>query len=175
MIKRLGEKVIFKTKLFTIKDIVLQLGSGEQVTYQIIEKRDTALIVPITNEGNLVLVKEYFYAIDEYQIGLPKGRIEGGENELDTANKELREEIGYKAGKLNKLGVLTMSPGYLTQKTNVFLARDLTESKIKGDEPEELEIIEHPFSKFEELIDQGKLTEARMTAALFMARKFLNL
>ncbi len=175
MIKRVGEKDIFKTKLFTIKDIVLQKEDGDEVTYQIMEKADTALIVPIDKNNNLLLVKEYFYAIEEYQLGLPKGRIDPGLNDTETANKELQEEIGYKAKKLDKLGVLTMSPGYLTQKTHVFLARDLIPSKLTGDEIEELEIIHHPFEDFEQLIEQGKLTEGRMIAALYLARKFLKM
>ncbi len=174
MIKRLREKEIFKTKLFTIKDIDLQLENGNEVTYQIMEKADTALIVPINSNGELILVKEYYYAINEYQYGLPKGRIELGSDDLETANKELQEEIGYKANKLDELGVLTMSPGYLTQKTHVFLARDLVPSRLEGDEPEQLEIIEYPFANFEELIAEGKLTESRMIAALFLAKKFME-
>lgn len=173
MTKRIGEKVIFKTKLFTLKDIDIQFNN-KKVTYQILEKRDTALIVPINKKGELILVREYFYAIDEYQWCLPKGSIEKGHDDLTTANKELQEEIGFKAGKLDKLGVLTMSPGYLTQRTHVFLAQDLTESKLEGDEEEELEVIKYPFDKFEELIDQGKLTEARAIAALYLAKRFLN-
>lgn len=172
--KRISEKVIFKTKLFIIKDIVLELNSGEQVTYQLMEKRNTALIVPLTSDGNLILVKEYFYAIDEYQLGLPKGRIEENEDPLITANKELQEEIGYKANRLDKLGILTMSPGYLTQKTHIFLARDLEKSSLKGDEPEVLEVLEFPFANFEKLIDNGQLTESRMISALFLARRFIN-
>ena len=174
MIKRLSEKVIFKTKLFTIKDTELQLENGDQVTYQIMEKADTALIVPINEDGNLILVKEFYNAINEYQLGLPKGRIELGLNEFETANKELQEEIGYKTKKLDSLGTVTMSPGYFTQKTHIFLARDLKESKLDGDEPEELEVIKYPFNEFEKLIDEGKLTESRMIAALYLARRFIN-
>lgn len=174
MAKRIGEKVIFKTKLFTIKDIDLEFSSGKKVTYQIIDKGHTALIVPITSDRQLILVKEYFPAIDEYQLGIPKGRIDEGHDDLTTANKELQEEIGYKAGKLDKLGVLTISPGYITQRTHLYLARDLKESKLEGDEEEQLEVIKVPFDSFEELIDQGKLTEARIIAALYLARKFLE-
>lgn len=173
MPRRVGEKVIFKTKLFTLKDIDIEFDH-KKVTYQILEKADTSLIVPITEKGQLILVKEYFYAIDEYQLGLPKGKIDPGHNDLTTANKELQEEIGFKAGKLDKLGTVTMSPGYLTQKTHIFLARKLTESKLDGDEEEALEVVYYPFDKFEELIDQGKLTEARMIAALYLAKRFLE-
>lgn len=173
MSKRLAERVIFKTKFFTIKDIDLKFGD-KKVTYQIIEKRNSALIVPINEKGELILIREYFYAIDEYQLGLPKGRIEGELDELETANKELQEEIGFKAAKLDKLGVVTLSPGYSTQRTYLFLARELSESKLKGDEEEELKVITYPFDKFEDLISEGKITDARMIAALFLARKFLK-
>lgn len=173
MPKRINEKVIFKTKLFTIKDIDIEFDQ-KKVTYQILEKNNTALIVPINEKGELILVNEYFCAIDEYQLGLPKGKIDDGHTDLTTANKELQEEIGFKAGKLDKLGMVTMSPGYMTQRTHIFLARELTESKLEGDEEEKLEIITHPFEKFEDLIDEGRLTEARMIAALYLAKRFLS-
>lgn len=172
--KRLSEKEIFKTKVFTIKDIVLETTSGKKVTYQILEKKDTALIVPLLNNTTLLLTREYFYAIDRYQLSLPKGRIDEGESELQAANRELQEEIGFKSQNLVNLGELTMSPGYLTQKTHIFLARDLVRSKIPGDEEEEIEVINYPFSDFEKLIDEGKLTEARVIAALYLARRYMD-
>lgn len=174
MVKRQNEKEIFKSKIFTIKELELELESGKRVTRQILEKGDSALIVPITNNKELILVKEYFPAINEYQLGLPKGRIDPGMDAFATANKELQEEIGYKAKKLDELAVLTLSPGYITQKTHIFLARELVESKLVGDELEELEIVLYPFDKFEELFTQKKITEARMIAALYLARKFLK-
>jgi ADP-ribose diphosphatase len=173
MIKRTGERVIFNKNLFKIKDIDIETDLGKKATYQIMEKADTALIVPIDSENNLILVREYFYAIDEYQLGLPKGRIDEGSNALKTANKELQEEVGFKANKLDKLGVLTMTPGYSTQRTHAFLARELSESKLRGDELEELEIVKRSFAKFEELIESGDLTEARAIAALYLAKSFL--
>lgn len=104
---------------------------------------------------------------------MPEGAIDPEHDDLTTANEELQEEISFKAGKLDKLGTLTMSPGYLTQRTHVFLAGNLTESKLEGDEEEALEVVYYPFDKFEELIDQGKLTEARMIAALYLTKRFL--
>ncbi|MEK6888108.1 MAG: NUDIX domain-containing protein [Candidatus Aenigmatarchaeota archaeon] len=172
MPEKLGEKEIFKTKLFTVKDINLKFGK-KHVTYQIVEKRDTAPAVPV-QDGKLFLIKEYFTAINETQISLPKGRIENGEDEVETVNKELQEEINYKASKLDKLAVLTMSPGYLTQKTHVFLARNLTKSKQKGDEEEKPKLFVCNFNDFEKLIKNGELTEARAIAALYLAKNFMK-
>lgn len=174
MAKRLGEKVIFKTKLFTVKDIDLEFDGGEKETFQILEKKDTVIIVPLDAGNNIILIKEYFVAIDEYQYDLPGGRIEEGHNELETANKELQEEAGFKANRLDKLIAVTMSPGYLTQKAHIFLARELEESRLEGDEKEKLEILKWPFDKLEQLIDSGKITEARAIAALLLARRFLD-
>lgn len=173
MVKRLSEKVIFKTKYFTIKDVGLEYENGNKATFQILDKGDTSLIVPVNIHNELILVKEYFPAIDQYQLGLPKGRIEKGLDPKENANKELQEEIGFKANKLEELAILTMSPGYITQKTHVFLARNLVESSLPGDEEEPLEIVLYPFEKFENLIKLGKLTEARMIAALFLSRVYL--
>lgn len=173
MAKRVGERIIFKTKFFTIKDIDIQF-ENKKATYQILEKRDSALIVPINSKNELVLIKEFFFAIDEYQLGLPKGSIDEGYDELETAAKELQEEVGFKAERLDKLGEVTLSPGYSTQKTYLFLARGLSASKLTGDEEEVLEVSTYPFNKFEDLITQGKITDARMIAALYLAKKFLE-
>ena len=173
MIKRTGEKEIFKTEYITIKDIYLDTPKGK-TTYQIIEKRDTALIVPINSKQEILFIKEFYVAANEYGLSLPKGRIDKGYDPLQTAGKELQEEIGFKAMRMDKLAVFSMSPGYLTQKTHVFLARDLIKSRLQGDELEDLEVIPYSFNQFEELIVNGTLTESRSIAALFLVRKFLK-
>lgn len=174
MTKRLTRRDIFKTKLFTIKDVDLQYKNGKIKTHQIIEKPDVSIIVPLTKDGQILFVREYSTAHDEYRLDLPGGKIEPDDTPSDTAIKELQEEIGYKPGKLDELGMLTISPGYITQKSHIFLARELVKSKLEGDEEEELEIVEYPFEKFEELIESGELNEARAIAALYLARKFLK-
>ena len=172
MVKRVGERIIFQTKLFTIKDIDLEAPKGN-FTFQILEKRDTAMIVPIQGE-DVILIKEYFAAIDDYSLSLPKGQIDAGSEMFATANKELQEEVGFKAGKIEHLTTLTMSPGYLTQKTHVFLAQELRESTLPGDEIEDVEMVRFPFARFEELIEKGEISESRVVSALFLARKYLQ-
>jgi len=88
-------------------------------------------------------------ATDGYQLDMPGGRIDDNEDPKEAAARELEEEIGYKASKLDELGIFTMSPGYLTQKTHAFLARGLIKGKTGGDEEEKIELVEHflPTSK----------------------------
>ena len=172
MAKKIAEREVFKTSIFRIKEVDVEV-KGKRKTYSLVEKKDSALIVPITDDGQLVLIKEYFPAIGSYGIGLPKGRVDSGSS-LDAANRELQEEIGYKAKELIKLGTLTVSPGSTRHKTHVYLAKHLVESKLPGDEDEEIEIVKIPFKDFEKLIEDKRLNEARFIAALYMARKYMD-
>jgi ADP-ribose diphosphatase len=166
MIKRLKEKTIFTTAFFSIKNIDLKSSSGV-ATFQIIEKSDTALVVPIL-KNKILLIYEYFAAIDSYSLSFPKGRIEEGEDVRNTVNRELQEEIGYKAAAITHLATLTVSPGYLSQKTHIFLAEKLTISKKTVDELEQPEVREYTMEEIEKLIIKGVLTEARMIAAFHL-------
>lgn len=170
--KRISEKVIFHTRLFEIKDIRVETPKGI-FTYQIISKGQTVLIVPVTRDNKLILVREYFVAINQYGLTFPKGRIDKGHDALETANKELQEEIGFKANKLEKIAILTMSPGYSTHKTHIFLASNLEPSKLTGDETEELEVKIYTVSQIEELIEKGEINEARTISAFYLAKNKL--
>jgi len=174
MAKHISKKIVYESPYFNIVDVEIEFTPNLTRHYEIIEKNDTSMIVPINAKDEVILIREYFYAADERQIALPKGRIEKGQNALDAANRELQEEIGYKAGKLEKLGVLTISPGYYTQKTHVFLAQELTESRLPGDEDEEIEVLPMALERVEELIESGEIAEARVIAALYLAKKFLT-
>lgn len=174
MPKRIKETIVHESTIFRVKDIDLLFENGKKMTYSIIERPDTALIVPLTENGDILFLKEYQAALDTVLLGLPKGGIETGDTALETANRELQEETGYRAGRLDALGIVSMSPGHLTQKTHIFLARDLMESRLTGDEEHPMEIVRHPFARIEELIESGELSEARMIAALYLARRFLQ-
>ena len=88
----------------------------------------------------MVLIREYGAGVDEYQITLPKGAYEHGEDWRDAANRELKEEAGYGARKLTLLKRMTLSPGYMGHHITVALAEDLYEERLPGDEPEPLEV-----------------------------------
>ncbi|MBI3335687.1 MAG: ADP compounds hydrolase NudE [Candidatus Portnoybacteria bacterium] len=174
MPKRLGERILFESRIFCVKEVDLELSSGKRVSYEFLDWGNSVMAVPLVSRDTLLLVKEYHAAVGEYQLGLCKGALDKGKDPKEVMNKELQEEIGYRAKRLDELAILTSSPGYSTQKTHIFLARDLVKSKLEGDEAEELEVVPCPFSKFEELIDKGELSEARMITALYLAKRFLK-
>jgi len=162
MPKRIGERTIAKSKHFEIKEVDLEFSSGKRMIHEIVDNgMQGVTIVPITGAG-------------EYQLGLCKGGIELGHTPEETAQRELQEEVGYKAGRLDKLAEVFLHPAYTTAKTHIFLARDLKESKLVGDEGEELEVVSYPFKDFEKLIDSGEIHDARIIAALYLAKRFLD-
>lgn len=174
MTKRISTKKIFQKGRFLLRDVNIKLESGKKVTFQFWDKADSAIIVPVLDNGDVILIKEYQAAFDIPMLSLPKGRVEKNEDPIEVANKELQEEIGYKANSLKKLTTVTINPGYISGETHIYLARDLVESRLEGDEVWEITISKHPLKNFEKLIDKGELTEARIITALYEARRFLG-
>ena len=175
MPKRIGERTIAKSKHFEIKEVDLEFSSGKRMIHEIVDNgMQGVTIVPINKDGTVFLVREYLTGAGEYQLGLCKGGIELGHTPEETAQRELQEEVGYKAGRLDKLAEVFLHPAYTTAKTHIFLARDLKESKLVGDEGEELEVVSYPFKDFEKLIDSGEIHDARIIAALYLAKRFLD-
>ncbi len=174
--KILNRQVVAQSKLFTIETLDLQFSNGEKRIYEKIGRTSggAVLIIPMLDDKTVLLIREYAGGTERYELALPKGRTEPGEDSLDAANRELMEEIGYGSAKLNHLTSLTIAPGYLEHSTDIILARDLYEEKREGDEPEELEVIPWPIDQINELLQRDDFSEARSLAALFLAKDFLQ-
>ncbi len=144
--------------------------NGEEV----VQAADEALVVPLTAGGEVLLTLEPSAAFGEPTLILPGGIVEAGESPAETANRELQEEIGYKSERLDYLGELRPFSKYLTVRSYIFLARDLIPSKLASDEDYEVGLERVPLSDFESLIANGRLHDARVIAALYMARKLVE-
>ncbi len=165
-----GSKIAYSSPIFTIKDIYVETLAGPK-TFQVLDKSDSVVIFAINNKKEVYFVREFFTALGTYGLALPGGRLDTGDTPEDTARKELQEEVGFDANRITPLGVVTISPGYITQKTHLFLAQDLTPKKLVGDEPEELEVVSVPFDDIEAKIHSGEIHEARDITAYFIAKK----
>ncbi len=173
-VKRIKETKEYETPFLTIKKVDFQLPDGKVLNYYTEEaKTDGVVVVAVDEKDNVILIKEWGYAIGEPMIVLPKGCVEKGLTILENANKELQEEAGFKASDLNEIGKLSFAANYFIINTHVVLARNLVHSKLDGDEEIKPEVMLYPFNKFEELIREGKLTDSRIIAALYMTRDYL--
>lgn len=161
--------------LFRVEQLDLEFANGERRTYERLISRGVGavIVVAMPDDDHVLLIREYACGVHHYELGLPKGRLEPGESYTEGANRELQEECGYAARTLTELGHLTLAPGYMTHQTHVILARDLYESRLPGDEPEEIEVVEWPMNDLLSLIRREDCTEGRSIAALYMARDML--
>lgn len=158
--------------LFKVEQLDLEFSNGERRTYERLLSRGlgAVIVVPMIDDDHVLLVREYACGLHHYEIGLPKGRLEPGEDILEGANRELQEECGYAARNLRRLGQLSLAPGYMTHVTHIVLATDLYPSRLPGDEPEELEVIPWPMADLASLVSRPDCTEGRSIAALYVAR-----
>ena len=139
-----------------------------------LSERGAVLIVPMLDVDTVLLIREYAAGVQRYELALPKGRIEPGEDLIKAANREIMEEIGQAAHTLRHITSLTVAPGYLSHTTHVILAQDLYPCKALGDEPEEIEVVPWKLSQLNELLQCDDCTEARSIAALFMVKELLK-
>lgn len=172
----LAMETVAKTRLFHVEQLDLEFTNGVKVQYERLKSNSAGavLVVPMLDDDTVMLIREYAAGVHRYELGLPKGRIEQGEDLLDAANRELMEEIGYAANKLEHLTAFTLAPGYLGHSTQIVLAQDLYEQSEDGDEPEEIEVVPWSLSNLSALMAREDLTEARSIAALYMVRDLLG-
>ena len=133
------------------------------------------MMVPITDKGELLLIREYAAGTEDYELGFPKGLVDLGESPEQAANRELKEEIGFGANSLTQLKEVVVAPSYFSSKMTLFVAQDLYSETLEGDEPEPLEVIRWPLSQAEELLSHLDFCESRSITALMLTLKHLKL
>lgn len=171
----LSRQTLAQTRLFHIEQLDLRFANGVETRYERLvgSPQGAVLIVPLLDDDTVLLIREYAAGIDRYELSLPKGRIEQGEEILSAANREIMEEVGYAANSLHHLDSLSLAPGYVGHFTHIVLARDLYPHKQPGDEPEPLEVVPWRLSELPQLLKRQDCTEARSIAALFLTREYL--
>ena len=170
----LAREIVASSRLFRVEELQLRFSNGVERTYERLVGRGSGygavMIVALADAENALLIEEYCGGTDSYELSLPKGRIEPGEDVLEAANRELKEEAGFGARRLELLTELSLSPGYMSQKIQVVLARDLYPEQLPGDERLD-KVSLHELSS---LVQHPQFSEGRALAALYLARDLLT-
>ena len=122
-----------------------------------------------TADGDVVLVRQYRLPAQEALLEIPAGGVDAGESAEEAAQRELQEETGYRAGRLERLAGFFVSPGYCTEFIHVFLATDLSESVIAGDEDEDIALERMPLADAVRLIERGEIKDGKSIVGLLQA------
>lgn len=172
----LGKRTAARSRMFHIEAVKLRFDGGVEREFERIAAPPvvgTVIVVAVPAPGKFLLVREYAVGLERYELSLPMGGVNPGENLLQAANRELREETGFSARSLTSLMTLSLAPCILAYQAQVVLATDLVFDPAVGDEPETLELVTTSFEQLDTLIARGELTEARSLAAAFIARQEL--
>jgi len=167
-------RTVAKSRLFEIEEVELHFANGHQAHYERLGgSAGGVLVVPVTEDGMILLVREYAVGVERYELGFVKGRVEVGESPQLAAAREMQEEIGFDAGELRLLATVSLTPAYSSYRTFIFLAMGLYESPLEGDEPEELETVPWALSDLERLRRRDDFTDARCLLATYLVHQAL--
>lgn len=165
-----------RSRLFQVEEMELRFSNGVERTYERLASRGrgAVMVIALTAMDEVLLIREYAAGVEDYLLTLPKGLIDPGEDALQAANRELKEEAGYGADQLKVMRTLTTAPNYMGHSLTVVIARELYPCKLEGDEPEEMEVVRWPLEKLDALVWQEDFSEARAIAALLLTRDLIN-
>jgi ADP-ribose pyrophosphatase len=166
--KIISSQKVFEGRVFNVTVDTVREG---EVTYQreVVHHHGSAVILPVFDDGTVALVRQYRHPTVRYLLEAPAGGIDEGERPDEAAARELQEELGLVAGRLEKLSEFFVSPGFCEEKMWVFLATELTEGKQQPEDDEVLEVVRLTLDEALEMISSGEIQDAKTIIGLMLA------
>jgi len=161
-------KMIFKGRLLNVLKKKVLLPNGNKVELEIVKHPGAALVVPFIGNDKIVFIKQFRPVIDDYLYELPAGTLNVNEDITVCAKRELKEETGFIAGKIKKLGEIVLVPGYSTEKIFIFKAQGLKKVDCRNEPDEVIEVEFMSKLKIRGLFKAGKIIDAKTICALAM-------
>ncbi len=172
--KSLSTKHIFSGAVFSVRRDEIELPDGRRGVRDIVETGGAVAVLPVDEDGNTILVRQYRYAQGRELLEAAAGKLEKGEPPIACAGRELKEETGLTAGRLVSLGVLRPSPAILTEVVHLYLALDLREGESRPDEGEFLSAEKYSLRRVHEMILRGEIDDAKTIALYYKAADYLD-
>ncbi len=166
--KIISSQKVFSGRVFNVTVDTVREG---ELTYQreVVHHHGSAVILPVFDDGTVALVRQYRHPAVRYLLEAPAGTLDDGERPEDGAARELQEELGLVAGRMEKLSEFFVSPGFCEEKMWVFLATELTQGRQQPDEDEVLEVVRLPLDEALEMISSSEIQDAKTIIALILA------
>ncbi len=155
----------------------IKLPIGIEGTFGVVRHPGASLAVPITDDGRVVILRQYRFAVSKRILEFPAGTLEENESPLESMKRELAEEAGYKADRWDSLGQMLPCPGYSDEIIHLYLARNLKplSDRPAGDEDEDLEVLHMTKEALDEaLVNNDEALDGKSIAAWFRAKKLLE-
>ncbi len=170
--KTMKSERVYEGRILNLRVDTVELPNRKYSRREIVEHGSSVMIIPVLQDDSVLMVKQYRKAIDKVVLEFPAGLIESGEDPKEAALRELQEEVGVAAKKIDYLYDFYTSPGFTNERINVFIASDLYDSDLSCDEDEFLEIVK---VKIEDLIDMLHNYEINDAKSIIAAQYLENL
>lgn len=173
--KKISSERIYEGAILNLRRDTVTVPSGT-AHREVVEHNGAVAIVPVKDDGKIVMVKQFRYPSGQVLLEIPAGKIDKGETvPEDTARRELREETGYTAEKLHYLGKLNPSVAYTEEVIHLYAATGLTAGETEFDKDEALDILEYDYEEAFSMAASGQLVDAKTVAGIFMAKEQLGI
>jgi len=171
----LKSETSYEGRAFSVRCDHLLTPDGKTVKYDIIQHVGSVILIPVDADGEMYFVRQYRHAAQVDLLELPAGTLEPGEPPVDAAGREVREETGMAAEKLQEIGSFYLAPGYSTELMHVFLATGLSHNPLEPDADEYLSVEKMPVAEALRFAESGQMQDAKSLAALLLAKPYLNI
>ena len=161
-----SREVLLSNALFQVARLTFEGPDGDEIVREVIEHPGAAVILPVLDDGRVVLIRNVRRTVGKTLWEIPAGTLDPGEAPEACAAREVEEETGYKAGTITPLTSFYASPGILDERMHGFLATDLTPSRQQLDNDEEIEVFPIPQWQVRDMIKDGHIEDGKTIALL---------
>jgi ADP-ribose pyrophosphatase len=163
-----NREMVYQGRAFAVYRLAARLPDGRVRWFDLVHHNPSITVIPLTADGKLLFVRQYRLGADKMLLELPAGVLEEGEDPLQGARRELREETGMDATEIRKVGEAYLTPGYCNELMHFYLARDLHPAPLQQDDDEFLDLESYSVAEAFAMARRGEITDSKTLAALFM-------
>lgn len=165
--EKVSGELVYRGRILNLRVDRVRLPDGGMTAREVVEHAPAVGVVAETEEGGLYLVRQYRYPTGEYLLEIPAGIVEEGENPVDTAARELREEIGFMPGVLTEVTRFYTSPGFSDELIILFHASELSPSPKECDSDEFLDVTRFDREQLKSMAFSGEIKDSKTLTALY--------
>ena len=166
-VRRVKRELAYKGTVLNVYKDYMEFANGNTAEWDYIHHDGAAAVVPVMEDGRILMVRQYRNALERYTIELPAGKLDDPDEQgIVCASRELEEETGYRSEKLEWLITLRTTVAFCNEKTEIFVARDLIPSKQHLDEDEYIDVAAYTMEELKEMIFSGEIEDSKTVSAI---------